>query len=315
MIDFVIFVVSMGALIWGAELIIKESERIALHYGISEFIIGATLIALGTSLPEMAASVSASFKGQSGMAVANVIGSNIMNIALVLGLVFLVARRIVPDRDLFFKDSAWLLFPVIIFPLMILDGELSRIDGFLLMAMMGAYILFLIQSDADKEIAEVDDVLKKEPFRWGKTALLLMAGFVLVVGGADYAIDSAANIARSFGIGEWIIGLLLIAFGTSLPELVVSVRAAYAGKADMSIGNIIGSNMANTSVVLGSAAATHPLTINLATSSFDIFLMIGVTLMLVFITANRLYIKASGMMLLIVLAIFLQHALGASPMP
>ena len=315
MIDFVIFVVSMGALIWGAELIIKESERIALHYGISEFIIGATLIALGTSLPEMAASVSASFKGQSGMAVANVIGSNIMNIALVLGLVFLVARRIVPDRDLFFKDSAWLLFPVIIFPLMILDGELSRIDGFLLMAMMGAYILFLIQSDADKEIAEVDDVLKKEPFRWGKTALLLMAGFVLVVGGADYAIDSAANIARSFGIGEWIIGLLLIAFGTSLPELVVSVRAAYAGKADMSIGNIIGSNMANTSVVLGSAAATHPRTINLATSSFDIFLMIGVTLMLVFITANRLYIKASGMMLLIVLAIFLQHALGASPMP
>ncbi|WP_353662789.1 calcium/sodium antiporter [Hydrogenimonas sp. SS33] len=310
MIDFVIFVVSMGALIWGAEFIIKESERIALHYGISEFIIGATLIALGTSLPEMAASISASIKAQSDMAVANVIGSNIMNISLVLGAVFLIASRVTPHRDLFFKDSAWLLFPVIIFPLMILDGSLSRVDGFLLMAMMVAYVLFLIQSGAEEEIAEVDEELKREPFRWSRTLALLVIGFVLVVGGADYAIDSAANIARSFGISEWIIGLLLIAFGTSLPELVVSIKAARAGKADMSIGNIIGSNMANTSVVLGSAALTRPLSVDLASSSFDILLMMGVTLMLVFITANRLYARASGVMLLIVLAIFLEHALG-----
>ena len=309
MIDLAIFIVAMAALIWGAEFIIRESERIALHFGISEFIIGATLIALGTSLPEMAASVAASFKHQSSMAVANVIGSNIMNIALVLGLVFLVAKKVAPDRDLFFKDSAWLLFPVIIFPLMILDGELSRIDGVLLMAMMGAYLIFLLQSEDQEELAEVDEELSKEPFKWPRTLALLLVGFVLVVGGADYAIDSAANIARGFGISEWIIGLLMIAFGTSLPELVVSVKAARAGKADMSIGNIIGSNMANVSVVLGSAALTRPLTIDLAASAFDIFLMMGVTLMLVFITATKLYNRASGIMLLIVLAIFLEHAL------
>jgi len=309
--DFIIFIVSMAALIWGADFIIKESERIALHYNISEFIIGATLIALGTSLPEMAASIAASIKGQSEIAVANVLGSNIMNISLVLGMVFLIASRITPGRDLFFKDSAWLLFPVIIFPLMILDGTLSRIDGFLLFAMMGAYILFLIQSNSDEQqVAEVDEELKKEPFNWLKTLGLLITGFILVVGGADFAIDSAANIARTFGISEWIIGLILIAFGTSLPELVVSIKAARQGKADMSIGNIIGSNMANTSVVLGSAAMTRPIAMDLAASSFDIFLMIGVTLMLVFITANKLYAKASGVMLLIVLAIFLQHALG-----
>jgi len=307
--DFIIFVISMGALIQGAEFIIKESERVALHYNISEFIIGATLIALGTSLPEMAASIAASIKGQSDMAVANVLGSNIMNISLVLGLVFLIASRIAPGRDLFFKDSAWLLFPVIIFPLMVIDGSLSRLDGFLLFAMMGAYVLFLLQSSKEEQLAEVDEELKKEPFNWPKTLALLGIGFILVVVGADYAIDSAANIARTFGISEWIIGLLLIAFGTSLPELVVSIKAARQGKADMSIGNIIGSNMANTSVVLGSAAMTRPLTIDLTSSSFDIFLMIGVTLMLVFITANKLYAKASGVMLLIVLAIFLQHAL------
>ncbi len=308
--DFVIFIISMGALIWGAEFIIKESERIAFHYNISEFIIGATLIALGTSLPEMAASIAASVKGQSDMAVANVLGSNIMNIALVLGLVFLIAKKIAPERDLFFKDSAWLLFPAIIFPLMVLDGSLSRIDGFLLFAMMGAYVLFLVQSHGEEEIAEIDEELKKESFNWPKSLGLLLIGFVFVVVGANYAIESAANIAKSFGISEWIIGLLLIAFGTSLPELVVSIKAARKGKADMSIGNIIGSNMANTSVVLGSAAMTNPLSIDLAASSFDIFLMMGVTLMLVFITANKLYAKASGVMLLIVLAIFLQNALS-----
>ncbi len=306
--DFIVFVISMGTLIWGAEFIIKESERIALHYNISEFIIGATLIALGTSLPEMAASIAASAKGQSDMAIANVIGSNIMNISLVLGSVFLIAKKIAPKRDLFFKDSAWLLFPAIIFPLMILDGSLSRIDGFLLFAMMGAYVLFLVQSHNEEEIAQIDEELKKEPFNWPKTVGLLLVGFSFVVIGADYAIESAASIAKSFGISEWIIGLLLIAFGTSLPELVVSIKAARKGKADMSIGNIIGSNMANTSVVLGSAAMTKPLAIDLSTSSFDIFLMMGITIMLVFITANKLYTKASGVMLLIVLAIFLQNA-------
>ncbi|NPA29343.1 MAG: calcium/sodium antiporter [Epsilonproteobacteria bacterium] len=308
--DLLIFIAGMAALIGGAELLIRESERIALHFGISEFVIGATLIALGTSLPEMAASVAASLKGQSQMAVANVLGSNIMNIALVLGLVFLIARHITPDRDLFAKDSAWLLFPAIVFPLMTLDGTLSRLDGLLLMAMMGAYLLFLVQSEQTEELAEIDEEIKKEPFNWVKTAGWLTAGFALVIGGADYAIESAAAIARGFGVSEWLIGLLLIAFGTSLPELVVSIKAARAGKADMSIGNIIGSNMANTSVVLGSASLTRPLPFDLSANSFDLFLMMGVTLMLVFITANRLYAKASGVMLLIVLGIFLQHALA-----
>ena len=174
--------------------------------------------------------------------------------------------------------------------------------------MMGAYVLFLVQSHNEEEIAQIDEELKKEPFNWPKTVGLLLVGFSFVVIGADYAIESAASIAKSFGISEWIIGLLLIAFGTSLPELVVSINAARKGKADMSIGNIIGSNMANTSVVLGSAAMTKPLAIDLSTSSFDIFLMMGITIMLVFITANKLYTKASGVMLLIVLAIFLQNA-------
>ncbi len=123
--DFVIFVIAMGVLIWGADLLINQSERVALKYNIPEFIIGATLIALGTSLPEMAASIAASLDGKPEIAIANVIGSNVLNITLVLATVFLIATKISPSRDFFAKDSTWALVPVLVFILMILDGVIS----------------------------------------------------------------------------------------------------------------------------------------------------------------------------------------------
>ncbi|MBD3842228.1 MAG: calcium/sodium antiporter, partial [Campylobacterales bacterium] len=251
--DIFIFVVAMSALIYGADFIIEQSEKIALHFGISPFMIGATLVAVGTSLPEMAASMSASYKGSGDIAVANVIGSTIFNISLVLGAVFLIAKSIKPERDLFAKDSSWSLFPILIFLLMGLDGQLSRFDGFLFLFVMGAYLVFLIQSD---QVEQVDDE-EKEPFGWGKTLGLLLVGFVFVIGGADFAIQSAGNIARDFGISEWVIGLFLVAFGTSLPELVVSIKAALSNSADMAIGAIIGSNVANFTMVLGLSAMVN----------------------------------------------------------
>ena len=119
--DFIIFIIAMGVLIWGADVLIEQSEKIALKFQIPEFIIGATLIALGTSLPEMAASVAAAYNAQAELAVANVIGSNVLNITLVLATVFLIAKNINPDRDFFAKDSTWALVPVLIFILMIMD--------------------------------------------------------------------------------------------------------------------------------------------------------------------------------------------------
>ncbi len=156
--DFLIFIVSMGALIYGAEFIIQQSEKIALHYNISHFIIGATLIAVGTSLPEMAVSMSASIKGSGDIAVANVIGSTIFNISLVLGAVFLLAKKINPNRDIFAKDSAWSLFPILVFILMAIDGKLNFVDGILFVCLMGAYLLFLIGSN---QVDEIDEELAK----------------------------------------------------------------------------------------------------------------------------------------------------------
>ena len=306
--NFVIFVIAMGVLIWGADLLINQSERIALKFKIPEFIIGATLIALGTSLPEMAASIAASINGKPDIAIANVIGSNILNITMVLASVFIISRKISPARDFFAKDSTWALVPVLVFILMIIDGMISRFDAALLLLLMGAYLLFLLQ-DA-KNIPEEDlEDLDESTFTWTKVIPILFAGIILVIVGAHFTVESASEIARDFGISEWIIGIIMVSLGTSLPELVVSISAAVKGKVDMAIGNIIGSNMANTTVVLGAAALTSPMTINAPAYIFDIATMIVATLLLVFITANKLYNKSAGISLIIVLGLFLNNTI------
>ena len=306
--NFVIFVIAMGVLIWGADLLINQSERIALKFKIPEFIIGATLIALGTSLPEMAASIAASYNGKPDIAIANVIGSNILNITLVLATVFIISKKINPSRDFFAKDSTWALVPVLVFVLMIIDGIISRFDAVLLLLLMGAYLLFLLQ-DA-KNMPEEDLVdLDENTFKWSHVIPILFAGIALVIIGAHFTVESASEIARDFGISEWIIGILMISLGTSLPELVVSISAATKGKVDMAIGNIIGSNMANTTIVLGAAALTSPMAINASNYIFDISTMLVATLLLVFITANKLYNKSAGISLIIILGLFLNNTL------
>ncbi len=306
--DFIIFIAAMAALIYGADFIIKESERIALHFNISHFVIGATLIAFGTSLPEMAASMMASSAGKSDMAVANVVGSVIFNITLVLGIVFLIAKKMNPKRNLFALDSAWVIIPVVLFFIMIQDGVISRIDGALYLLVMVSYILFLFTDSKEDLEGEIDESLSKEKFNWSKTALLLGIGFVLTIGGANFVIDSGANIARDFGISEWIIGIFLISLGTSLPELVVSLVAVKKGNAEMSIGNIIGSNVANFSMVLGAASLVNPLTIDLISTKFDLLIMVAASATLLFILANKLYNKAGAIFLLTILALFIQNS-------
>jgi len=307
--DFIIFIAAMSALIYGADFIIKESERIALHFNISHFVIGATLVAFGTSLPEMAASMMAASAGKSDMAVANVVGSVIFNITMVLGIVFLIAKKMNPKRNLFALDSAWVVIPVVLFFIMIQDGEIGRVDGILYLLLMVSYLLFLFTSSKDDLEGEIDEDLAKEKFKWAKTIILLSIGFVLTIGGASFVIESGSSIARNFGISEWIIGIFLISLGTSLPELVVSLVAVKKGNAEMSIGNIIGSNVANFSMVLGAASLVNPLTINLVSTKFDMIIMVAASVALLFILANKLYNKAGAIFLLIILALFIQNSI------
>jgi len=307
-VDIVIFIISMAALVKGADFVIDEAEKIAKHFGIPSFIIGATVVALGTSLPEMVASVIASYKGHTDLAVSNVIGSNIINLALVLGIVFVIGKKLTPKRDIFKEDSAWALFPVLAFLLMAYDEVISRFEGVLFLLMMGAYLVFLKNNAMDKIESENEE--EKEKFESLKTLGLLSIGFVFVVVGAEFTVESASNIARTFGVSEWIIGLLLVSFGTSLPELVVSVAAAKRKDADMAIGNVIGSNIANFTVVLGASAVVNPLALVLKDSMFDILAALILTIMLVFVAVDKLYNRSTGMVFLIILALVVAHSLG-----
>jgi len=307
-VDFVIFILAMGALILGADFIVNQSERIALRFNISEFVIGATIIALGTSLPEMAASISASVSGKPEIALANAIGSNIFNITLVLGVIFLITKNINPNRDFFAKDTTWALVPIMLFLLMSIDGIISSFDAILLLCLMGAYILFLLNDCHNLDENNIEELKAEEDsFGWLKILLLLSIGFVFVVIGAHFAIESASSIALDFGLSEWVIGIIMISFGTSLPELVISISAALKGKVDMAIGNVIGSNLANTTLVIGSAALVKDLPISLTDNVFDIATMVAATILLIYITANKLYSKPAGIALLIILALFLEH--------
>ncbi|SFV66883.1 Inner membrane protein YrbG, predicted calcium/sodium:proton antiporter [hydrothermal vent metagenome] len=307
--DVVIFILAMGGLIFGADFIVNQSERIALRFNISEYIIGATLIALGTSLPEMSASIAASLEGKPEIAIANAVGSNIMNITLVLAVIFIITKRFVTERDFFAKDSIWALMAILMFLLMAMDGVINTFDASLLIILMIAYLLFLIQDSKGlgRDNLEEDT---EESFSWFKSIALLSIGFIFIIIGAHFAIDSASSIAKSFGVSEWTIGVILISFGTSLPELVISISAVLKGKVEMAIGNIIGSNIANTTIVIGMAALAGDLPINLEKYAFDLALMTVANIMLIYITANKLYNRAVGIALLLLLALFIENALS-----
>ncbi len=306
--DFVIFVIALAVLILGSDLLITQSERIALKFNIPEFIIGATLVALGTSLPEMGASVAASIYNKPEIAISNAIGSNILNVTLILASVFLFAGKLNPDRDFFAKDSTWALVPVLVFILMIIDGVISRFDASLLLLLMGAYLVFLIQDT--KDMPQIEHIaLSRDTFSWIKVIPMIVGGLMLLIVGAHFTVESASNIAANFGISDWVIGIIMVSLGTSLPELTVSISAAIKGKVDMAIGNIIGSNMANITVVLGAAGLVNPMPLNSMAYLFDIVTLFSATLILVFITANKLYTKSAGISLIILLGLFLDNTL------
>jgi cation:H+ antiporter len=308
-LNFVIFVIAMAVLIWGADLIIRQSERIAVKFKISEFVIAATLIALGTSLPEMAVSIAGSYTDKPTIAISNVIGSNILNITLILATILLIAKKVHLQRDFFAKDSIWVFLVTMVFILMMIDGIISRFDALLLLLLMGAYLLFLLEDK--KYIKQKITVIHADnkDFSWLKTLPVLFIGFIFVMIGGHFTVESASAIAKHFAISEWIIGMLMISLGTALPELVISISATLKGKVEMAIGNIIGSNIVNTTVVIAAASLTSPLYLHASEYLFDIATMIVATLVLVFITANKLYTKSLGISLMIILALFLHHTL------
>lgn len=272
-----LLILGLAALLLGAEVLVRGASRLAIATGLSPLVIGLTVVAFGTSAPELAVGIDSVQRGAPGIAIGNVIGSNIANVLLILGISALVTPLVVS------RQLVWLDVPVMVGCSLLVfalayDGNLSRIEGVVLVVLAVVYVSWLIRI-ARRETAEAEDVDTSVRGRWSWAIDLafVLGGLALLVLGARWLVASAVEIAQALGLTELVIGLTVIAVGTSLPEIATSVMAAIRGQRDMAVGNIIGSNVLNLLVVLGLTAAVAPagIPVSPAAIHFDFPVMIA----------------------------------------
>jgi cation:H+ antiporter len=279
-----LMILGLGLLVAGAEALVGGASRLAAAFGISPLVIGLTVVAFGTSSPEMAVSVMAASAGQADLALGNVVGSNIFNVLFILGLSALITPLIV-SRQLIRLDVPIMIGVSVLLLLLTLDGNINRLDGVLLFVGIIAYTAFqIIQSRREKKAKDAvsEESIEKPttPLQWLINIGFVLGGLVLLVIGSNWLVDGAIFIAQSFGVSELVIGLTIVAAGTSLPEVATSVIASLRGQRDIAVGNVVGSNIFNILAVLGLSGLVSPESINVATSAlrFDIPVMIAVAL-------------------------------------
>jgi cation:H+ antiporter len=291
LMTFVYLIGGLVLLVIGAEVLVRGAARLAAQFGIPPLIIGLTVVAFGTSAPETAVSVQAALDGTGDIAIGNVVGSNIANVLLILGLSAMVAPLIV-SRQLIRFDVPLMIGASLVTWALAMDGSLGRLDGALLFGAVIAYTAFLIISSrkdkgAGEGTAEGDEFAEEfglheapKPYAWAVNLGLLVAGLLLLVGGSNLLVEGAVALAKALGLSELVIGLTVIAIGTSLPELATSMIAAFKGERDIAVGNVVGSNIFNLLCVLGLASLVSPLPINVSANalSFDFPVMIAVAL-------------------------------------
>lgn len=266
----------------GAEGLVRGSTGLALRLGVTALAVGLTVVALGTSSPELVLSVEAARHGNAGIALGNVVGSNIANIALVLGLAAVV-RPMRVRSQLIGREMPVLIAVTAVLSVMLLDGRLSRVEGFVLL--VGAVVYLFVAYSAARRgestvvVAEFDDALVEGRRPVWLDSSMLAAGVVSLLAGAALLLKGATWIAADLGVSEVVIGLTVIAFGTSLPELATSVTAAIKGEADVAFGNVIGSNVLNMLAVLGAAALISPFEVQ-GLRSLDVAAFFGSTVLL-----------------------------------
>lgn len=271
----------LAALLVGAEGLVRGASGLARRFGIPPLIIGLTVVALGTSSPEIAVSVGASLRDQGDIALGNVIGSNIFNVLFILGLSALITPLIV-QQQLVRLDVPLMIAVSALAWLLALDDSLGRIDGALLLFGAVAYTAFLIvQGRRGKLTAppELPDEVST-PGRAPVQVVFLLAGLALLILGADWLVEGAVTLALAFGVSELVIGLTVIAAGTSLPEVATSILAAVRGERDIAVGNVVGSNLFNIMAVLGIASLVSPagIPVREAVQEFDLPVMFAVAL-------------------------------------
>ncbi len=278
LIQLSILVLSLAGLMVFAEKLIDSSAKLAKAFGITEAVIGLTLLAYGTSLPEFAVSSIASVESHPELSISNVLGSNIFNIAFILGLAAFIRPISIKEAHMRGRDNYMMVATALLLAaLLFFFGGISRTAGFMMMLLVIGYTYYLLKHDRSSNQLKKDETISK--LREGS---IVLACLLVVIISGKFTVDSAVAVAKGFGVSEWFIGATIVAAGTSLPELAVSITAAKKGFFGMSVGNIVGSNIFNILWILGFAAALNPLYLDFELIKLDSVFLLAVTFFLAY---------------------------------
>lgn len=312
-IQIILLIVGFILLIKGADWLIDGASSTASHFKVSKLLIGLTIIAFGTGAPELAVSVSSLLNGTTDMLLGNVIGSNILNILLLIGIAAVI-RPIRIKKDTVAKELPLLLLISTVIIVLFLDtllvsadqNTISRADGIICLLCFSVFIFYIISMARKNRAAKTE--VEKPKFRLGISLLLILVGLAGVVGGSELVVSSASTIAASIGVSDRMIALTIVAFGTSLPELITTIKAAKRGENELLVGNIIGSNIFNICIVLGLPVALFG---TITPSSFeiiDLIMLVGATVILLLVSrSGRKITRLEGILMLATFTIYYSY--------
>lgn len=298
-------VAGLVVLVFGGDYLVRGASGMALRLKIEPMLVGLTVVALGTSAPELVVSVQAALDGKPDISIGNIIGSNIANIGLILGITVLIFPMVIRRRTLTF-DWPILMAASILFFVFALDGEISRIEGVLLFTGLIAFIAYSFYHGSRAKNKVKPETVDENPTKWIYLILYVLLGSLGLVIGAKWFLEGAETIARNFGVSDRVIAISLVAFGTSVPELSASIIAAVKKQQEISLGNIIGSNIFNILAVLGVTAVIHPVNVLQEVVDSDLLWMLGITFLLLPLGLMGLkYNRIDGVIFLGVYALFM----------
>lgn len=303
-VQFIVLVIGFIMLMKGADWFVDGSSKIADRFGIPQLVIGLTIVACGTSAPEAAVSITAALRGSAEITIGNVVGSNIINILLILGITAVIIPLAVQNSTKKYEIP----FVIVISGLLLLlgnnDGVISFFDGVILCALFVLFLIYLLYlAKSEKSASEEVETTKKNESIF-KMLVLILIGMGLIIWGSDVSVGAATELANMLGLSERFIGLTIVAFGTSLPELITSITAAIKGNADIAIGNIVGSNIFNILFVVGITAIITPITFS-SNFVFDCIICISAAaLLLLCVTKNNKLTRAGGVIMLASYAVY-----------
>ncbi|MGL5329605.1 MAG: calcium/sodium antiporter [Peptostreptococcaceae bacterium] len=315
--SFLMLIVGFLFLIKGADLFVEGASSVARKFNVPAMVIGLTVVAMGTSAPEASVSITSSLAGQNDMSVANIVGSNFFNILMVLGISSLIATLPV-EKNTVKKDIPFLILVSFMMLFFAIDLNITRFEGILLLVVFSYFIISTIKNakknEHDMPHLEIEtaldsDTIVLQEISFGKTIALCIVGIVGIVLGGDIVVKSASSIASVFGMSDNLIGLTIVAVGTSLPEFVTSIMAVKKGETEIAIGNVVGSNLFNILFILGLACTISPIQISML-AVIDVMFMVFITILLyVFIKKENLFVKKHGITFVILYIIYLTYTI------